>query len=96
MHAMQGIGRFEGLVAQEVLGSTPRLHAGELQWRRTLFVLYEQMELLQVRGGAMARASTSSVTRRSGLRLRTGSESGSRCLAGELCSCTRREPQPLA
>jgi len=46
VHAMQGIGRFEGLVAQEVLGSTRDYMQVSYRGGDTLFVPYEQMELL--------------------------------------------------
>jgi transcription-repair coupling factor (superfamily II helicase) len=46
VHAMQGIGRFEGLVAQEVLGSTRDYMQLSYRGGDTLFVPYEQMELL--------------------------------------------------
>src|SRR5215212_9150836 len=46
VHAMQGIGRFEGLVAQEVLGSTRDYMRVSYRGGDTLFVPYEQMELL--------------------------------------------------
>ncbi|HVD45625.1 MAG TPA: transcription-repair coupling factor, partial [Rubrobacter sp.] len=44
--AMQGIGRFEGLVAQEVLGATRDYMRVSYRAGDTLFVPYEQMELL--------------------------------------------------
>jgi transcription-repair coupling factor (superfamily II helicase) len=43
---MQGIGRFEGLVTQEVLGSTRDYMQVSYRGGDTLFVPYEQMELL--------------------------------------------------
>jgi transcription-repair coupling factor (superfamily II helicase) len=43
---MQGIGRFEGLVAQEVLGATRDYMQVSYRGGDTLFVPYEQMELL--------------------------------------------------
>src|SRR5215208_3345961 len=46
VHAMQGIGRFEGLVAQEVLSSTRDYMQVSYRGGDTLFVPYEQMELL--------------------------------------------------
>ncbi|HWS80880.1 MAG TPA: CarD family transcriptional regulator, partial [Rubrobacter sp.] len=46
VHAMQGIGRFEGLVAKEVLGSTRDYMQVSYRGGDTLFVPYEQMELL--------------------------------------------------
>jgi transcription-repair coupling factor (superfamily II helicase) len=46
VHAMQGIGRFEGLVAQEVLGATRDYMQVSYRGGDTLFVPYEQMELL--------------------------------------------------
>ena len=46
VHAMQGIGRFEGLVAQEVLGATRDYMKVSYRGGDTLFVPYEQMELL--------------------------------------------------
>jgi transcription-repair coupling factor (superfamily II helicase) len=46
VHAMQGIGRFEGLVAQEVLGSTRDYMQVSYRGGDTLFVPYDQMELL--------------------------------------------------
>src|SRR5215216_5975728 len=46
VHAMQGIGSFEGLVAQEVLGSTRDYMQVSYRGGDTLFVPYEQMELL--------------------------------------------------
>ena len=56
VHAMQGIGRFEGLVAQEVLGSTRDYMQVSYRGGDTLFVPYEQMELLrQGTGGDGAR-----------------------------------------
>ena len=46
VHATQGIGRFQGLVAQEVLGSTRDYMQVGYRGGDTLFVPYEQMELL--------------------------------------------------
>jgi transcription-repair coupling factor (superfamily II helicase) len=46
VHALQGIGRFEGLVAQEVLGATRDYMRVSYRGGDTLFVPYEQMELL--------------------------------------------------
>jgi transcription-repair coupling factor (superfamily II helicase) len=46
VHAMQGIGRFEGLVAQTVLGATRDYMQVSYRGGDTLFVPYEQMELL--------------------------------------------------
>jgi transcription-repair coupling factor (superfamily II helicase) len=46
VHAMQGIGRFEGLVAKEVLGATRDYMQVSYRGGDTLFVPYEQMELL--------------------------------------------------
>ena len=46
VHEMQGIGRFEGLVAQEVLGATRDYMRVNYRGGDTLFVPYEQMELL--------------------------------------------------
>ena len=47
VHAAQGIGRFEGLVAQDGARRHPRLHAGRATAAGTrCFVPYEQMELL--------------------------------------------------
>ncbi|MEJ7842960.1 MAG: transcription-repair coupling factor [Rubrobacter sp.] len=46
VHATQGIGRFEGLVAKEVLGATRDYMQVTYRGEDTLFVPYEQMELL--------------------------------------------------
>ena len=46
VHATQGIGRFEGLVAKEVLGATRDYMQVTYKGGDTLFVPYEQMELL--------------------------------------------------
>jgi transcription-repair coupling factor (superfamily II helicase) len=46
VHQMQGIGRFEGLVAQTVLGATRDYMRVSYRGGDTLFVPYEQMELL--------------------------------------------------
>jgi transcription-repair coupling factor (superfamily II helicase) len=46
VHATQGIGRFEGLVAKEVLGTTRDYMQVTYRGGDTLFVPYEQMELL--------------------------------------------------
>jgi transcription-repair coupling factor (superfamily II helicase) len=46
VHATQGIGRFEGLVAKEVLGATRDYMQVSYRDGDTLFVPYEQMELL--------------------------------------------------
>ena len=46
VHAAQGIGRFEGLVAREVLGTTRDYMQVSYRDGDTLFVPYEQMELL--------------------------------------------------
>ncbi|HET7478002.1 MAG TPA: CarD family transcriptional regulator, partial [Rubrobacteraceae bacterium] len=46
VHATQGIGRFEGLVAKEVLGATRDYMEVAYRGGDTLFVPYEQMELL--------------------------------------------------
>jgi transcription-repair coupling factor (superfamily II helicase) len=46
VHAMQGIGRFEGLVAKEILGATRDYMQVSYRGGDTLFVPYEQMELL--------------------------------------------------
>ncbi|CAN5646513.1 hypothetical protein BH24ACT20_BH24ACT20_02090 [soil metagenome] len=46
VHATQGIGRFEGLVAKEVLGATRDYMQVVYKDGDTLFVPYEQMELL--------------------------------------------------
>jgi transcription-repair coupling factor (superfamily II helicase) len=56
VHAMQGIGRFEGLVAKEVLGTTRDYMQVTYRGGDTLFVPYEQMELLhKYVGGEVAR-----------------------------------------
>ena len=46
VHATQGIGRFEGLVSREVLGATRDYMQVSYRDGDTLFVPYEQMELL--------------------------------------------------
>jgi transcription-repair coupling factor (superfamily II helicase) len=46
VHITQGIGRFEGLVAKEVLGATRDYMQVSYRGGDTLFVPYEQMELL--------------------------------------------------
>ncbi|MGF1470232.1 MAG: transcription-repair coupling factor [Rubrobacteraceae bacterium] len=46
VHATQGIGRFEGLVSKEVLGATRDYMQVTYKGGDTLFVPYEQMELL--------------------------------------------------
>ena len=46
VHVTQGIGRFEGLVAKEVLGATRDYMQVSYRDGDTLFVPYEQMELL--------------------------------------------------
>ena len=46
VHATQGIGRFEGLVAKEALGATRDYMQVSYRGGDTLFVPYEQMELL--------------------------------------------------
>ena len=46
VHATQGIGRFEGLVSREVLGATRDYMEVSYRGGDTLFVPYEQMELL--------------------------------------------------
>jgi transcription-repair coupling factor (superfamily II helicase) len=46
VHQMQGIGRFEGLVSKEVLGATRDYMQVSYRDGDTLFVPYEQMELL--------------------------------------------------
>jgi transcription-repair coupling factor (superfamily II helicase) len=46
VHEMQGIGRFEGLVSQTVLGATRDYMRVGYRGGDTLFVPYEQMELL--------------------------------------------------
>ncbi|HEV2743587.1 MAG TPA: transcription-repair coupling factor, partial [Rubrobacter sp.] len=46
VHATQGIGRFEGLVAKEVLGATRDYMQVTYRGEDTLFVPYEQMDLL--------------------------------------------------
>ena len=56
VHAAQGIGRFEGLVAKEVLGTTRDYMHVTYRGGDTLFVPYEQMELLhKYVGGEVAR-----------------------------------------
>jgi transcription-repair coupling factor (superfamily II helicase) len=56
VHEMQGIGRFEGLVAQTVLGATRDYMQVGYRGGDTLFVPYEQMELLhKYVGGEEAR-----------------------------------------
>jgi transcription-repair coupling factor (superfamily II helicase) len=56
VHAVQGIGRFEGLVAKEVLGTTRDYMQVTYRGGDTLFVPYEQMELLhKYVGGEVAR-----------------------------------------
>ena len=56
VHAAQGIGRFEGLVAKEVLGTTRDYMQVTYRGGDTLFVPYEQMELLhKYVGGEVAR-----------------------------------------
>src|SRR3712207_2311371 len=56
VHAAQGIGRFEGLVAKEVLGATRDYMQVTYRDGDTLFVPYEQMELLhKYVGGEVAR-----------------------------------------
>lgn len=56
VHATQGIGRFEGLVAKEVLGATRDYMQVSYRGGDTLFVPYEQMELLhKYVGGEVAR-----------------------------------------
>ncbi|MDQ3792806.1 MAG: transcription-repair coupling factor, partial [Actinomycetota bacterium] len=56
VHAAQGIGRFEGLVAKEVLGTTRDYMQVTYRDGDTLFVPYEQMELLhKYVGGEVAR-----------------------------------------
>jgi transcription-repair coupling factor (superfamily II helicase) len=56
VHAAQGIGRFEGLVAKEVLGTTRDYMQVTYRSGDTLFVPYEQMELLhKYVGGEVAR-----------------------------------------
>jgi transcription-repair coupling factor (superfamily II helicase) len=46
VHQTQGIGRFEGLVSKEVLGTTRDYMQVSYRGEDTLFVPYEQMELL--------------------------------------------------
>jgi transcription-repair coupling factor (superfamily II helicase) len=56
VHAAQGIGRFEGLVAKEVLGTTRDYMQVTYRDGDTLFVPYEQMELLhKYVGGEVSR-----------------------------------------
>ena len=56
VHQVQGIGRFEGLVSKEVLGATRDYMQVSYQGGDTLFVPYEQMELLhKYVGGETAR-----------------------------------------
>jgi transcription-repair coupling factor (superfamily II helicase) len=56
VHTAQGIGRFEGLVAKEVLGTTRDYMQVTYRGGDTLFVPYEQMELLhKYVGGEVAR-----------------------------------------
>ena len=56
VHAAQGIGRFEGLVAREVLGTTRDYMQVTYRGGDTLLVPYEQMELLhKYVGGEVAR-----------------------------------------
>ncbi len=56
VHRAQGIGRFEGLVSKEVLGATRDYMQVSYRDGDTLFVPYEQMELLhKYVGGEMAR-----------------------------------------
>ncbi|MCA1687209.1 MAG: transcription-repair coupling factor [Actinobacteria bacterium] len=56
VHAAQGIGRFEGLVAKEVLGITRDYMQVTYRGGDTLFVPYEQMEFLhKYVGGEVAR-----------------------------------------
>ncbi|MDF2701325.1 MAG: transcription-repair coupling factor, partial [Rubrobacteraceae bacterium] len=56
VHAAQGIGRFEGLVAREVLGTTRDYMQVTYRGGDTLLVPYEQMELLhKYVGGEIAR-----------------------------------------
>jgi transcription-repair coupling factor (superfamily II helicase) len=56
VHAAQGIGHFEGLVAKEVLGTTRDYMQVTYRGGDTLFVPYEQMELLhKYVGGEVAR-----------------------------------------
>ena len=54
VHQMQGIGRFEGLVAQTVLGATRDYMQVSYRGGDTLFVPYEQMELLHKYVGGSA------------------------------------------
>ena len=91
VHAMQGIGRFEGLVAQEVLGSTRDYMQVSYRGGDTLFVPYEQMELLRT-WGATARldklggATWAQVTDRVRKRVKA--------LAGELLRLHAARPRP--
>jgi transcription-repair coupling factor (superfamily II helicase) len=56
VHQIQGIGRFEGLVSREVLGATRDYMQVSYRDGDTLFVPYEQMELLhKYVGGETAR-----------------------------------------
>ncbi|MGH3087603.1 MAG: transcription-repair coupling factor, partial [Rubrobacteraceae bacterium] len=55
VHAAQGIGRFEGLVSREALGVTRDYMRVSYRDGDTLFVPYEQMELLHKYVGAGAR-----------------------------------------
>ena len=55
VHAVQGIGRFEGLVSKEVLGVTRDYMQVTYRGGDTLFVPYEQMELLHKYVGDGAR-----------------------------------------
>ena len=56
VHAAQGIGRFEGLMAKEVLGTTRDYMQVTYRGGDTLFVPYEQMEFLhKYVGGEVAR-----------------------------------------
>jgi transcription-repair coupling factor (superfamily II helicase) len=56
VHQRQGIGRFEGLVSKEVLGATRDYMQVSYRDGDTLFVPYEQMELLhKYVGGEVAR-----------------------------------------
>ncbi|MDQ4004545.1 MAG: transcription-repair coupling factor [Actinomycetota bacterium] len=56
VHQRQGIGRFEGLVSKEVLGATRDYMQVSYRDGDTLFVPYEQMELLhKYVGGEIAR-----------------------------------------
>ncbi len=56
VHAAQGIGRFEGLVAKEVLGATRDYMQVSYRDGDTLFVPYEQMELLHKYVGGEGRS----------------------------------------